>query len=349
MSELDRQTSSAELSVEVSVPASPVRLQTWGEDALRLLLSDNRSAQTKRAYAADLRDFFQGQGKEACPAAVEWLCGLPTGTLALELNEFKARMIARGLAESTINRRLAAVRGLLRMARRLGADVADPAGLVSSEKVNAYRDTRGPAVHDVIRLLAAPNRQTLAGMRDYALLVLLAENALRRAEVCACSVGDFDGSERRLRITGKGKGTQKEWITLSPVAIGAITAYLDTRAGSGNYLTSNNDNVAKDRPLLVGMSRRHKGAPVRLSPNGLYKILQGYGRRVLGRPLHPHGLRHAAITAALDATGGDLRTAQRLSRHADVRTLQRYDDNREDLQGRVTGLLSAMYQKGNAL
>jgi len=49
----------------------------------------------------------------------------------------------------------------------------------------------------------------------------------------------------------------------------------------------------------------------------------------------PHGLRHAAITAALDATGGDVRAVQKFSRHRDVRVLQRYDDNRRDLAGGV--------------
>jgi hypothetical protein len=37
-----------------------------------------------------------------------------------------------------------------------------------------------------------------------------------------------------------------------------------------------------------------------------------------------------------------VRTAQRLSRHADLRMLQRYDDNREDLQERATLLLSRL-------
>jgi integrase/recombinase XerC len=45
----------------------------------------------------------------------------------------------------------------------------------------------------------------------------------------------------------------------------------------------------------------------------------------------PHGLRHAAVTEALDLTGGDLRAVQRCRRHKTVATLQRYDDCRRDL------------------
>jgi integrase/recombinase XerC len=49
----------------------------------------------------------------------------------------------------------------------------------------------------------------------------------------------------------------------------------------------------------------------------------------------PHGLWNAAITEALDLTGGDVRAVQRFSRHRDVRVLQRYDDSRRDLAGDV--------------
>ena len=55
----------------------------------------------------------------------------------------------------------------------------------------------------------------------------------------------------------------------------------------------------------------------------------------LGIKVWPHGLRHAAITSALDLTGGDLRSVQRFSRHQDVRILTIYDDNRTDLGGEV--------------
>ena len=65
------------------------------------------------------------------------------------------------------------------------------------------------------------------------------------------------------------------------------------------------------------------------------------GRRAgLSRPLRPHGLRHAAITAVLDRSGGNLRAAAKFSRHRDIRTLMIYDDNREDLGGAMARLIS---------
>ena len=51
-------------------------------------------------------------------------------------------------------------------------------------------------------------------------------------------------------------------------------------------------------------------------------------------------VRHSAITKALDLTRGDLRAVQKFSRHADVRTIRKYDDNRTDLGGQVAALVA---------
>jgi integrase/recombinase XerC len=60
----------------------------------------------------------------------------------------------------------------------------------------------------------------------------------------------------------------------------------------------------------------------------------------MGLRVRPHGLRHAAITRALDLTGGNIRGVQKFSQHKDVRLLQRYDDNRNDLRGAVARRLA---------
>jgi integrase/recombinase XerC len=294
-----------------------------------LLLANKRSPATQRAYRADLCDFF---GKEPSPAEVQQFISLPTSELALRLNHYKADLLSRGVAEATINRCLAAIRALLKFCHRLGYAQSDGRGLVDSEKVRTYRDTRGVDVRTLQRLVAAPGTETLAGLRDTAILRLLCENALRRADLCSASVGDFSLPERRLLILGKGRGTQKEPVTLSRATAEAIAAYLDRADHAGDA----------EAPLFRNLDHRpnHKGE--RLTPQGLYWLVGRHGEQVGVSGLAPHKLRHSAITAALDATGGDVRRVQRLSRHANLETLQRYDDNRNDLQGEVTRTLAAL-------
>ena len=59
----------------------------------------------------------------------------------------------------------------------------------------------------------------------------------------------------------------------------------------------------------------------------------------VGLVARPHGLRHAAITAALDATNGNTRAVQKFSRHRKLETLSLYDDSRTDLGGQVAALI----------
>lgn len=95
-------------------------------------------------------------------------------------------------------------------------------------------------------------------------------------------------------------------------------------------------------PLFRNLDHRPEHAGQGITADGLYHLVSEWGRAIEIPNLTPHKLRHSAITAALDATNGDVRRVQRLSRHARLETLQRYDDNRSDLQGEVTGLLAGL-------
>ena len=46
------------------------------------------------------------------------------------------------------------------------------------------------------------------------------------------------------------------------------------------------------------------------------------------------------MTAALDASQGDVRQVQKFSRHANLDALMIYDDNRQDAQGSVSKMLA---------
>jgi len=60
------------------------------------------------------------------------------------------------------------------------------------------------------------------------------------------------------------------------------------------------------------------------------------------KQMSPHRIRHSAITAALDATDGDVRKVQKLSRHRNLNTVMIYDNRGRDQQD-VTQLLDGMF------
>lgn len=320
-----------------------VRPEASATNIIDLLLADKRSPQTRRAYAGDLRDFlsaFNG-GAAPSPASVQAFLSLPAPKIAEALAFYKADLRQRGMAEASINRRLAAIKSLLKFAYRLGMSSTDGRNLVDGERVQTYRDTRGIDLAHMKQLVAAPLQKygaTPIALRDTAILLLLCENALRRAEVCKLNEEDFDERESTLRVFGKGKGTQSARVSVSPVFIIALKRYIETKKNSYRVPFK---NTFDENALFLNSSRNPEHAG-RLTADGLYKIIGGYGDLCGISGLTPHKLRHSAITAALDATGGDVRKVAKLSRHAKIETLLIYDDNRKNVQGEMTGLLSGL-------
>jgi len=313
------------------VVVSPQAVNHQAINLATLLLQDTRKATTRRAYAAGLRHFFAASGyinpaggPDPHPAQIQAFLAQGAGPLSLALSAYKAGMREANLSPATMNLRLSAVRALITFAHRAGYCAVGGRGLVDSEKAEAYRDTRGTDLANIKRLLALPDMATPRGRRDAAILRLLCVKALRRAELCGLDVAHFDAQAGRLAILGKGE-TQRREISLPPHCAQSIRDYL---ASSGHA----------DGPLFRSLDRRPAMAGHRLTPDGLYKLVGAYGKK-LGLKLAPHKLRHSAITIFLDASGGNVLEAQGLSRHKDIRTLSKYDDNRKDRGGQASKLL----------
>ena len=282
-----------------------------------------RNPRTLEAYRQDLADFRVFLGAEDVAEAVEILLARGNGAANSLALAYRSHLVERGLQAATVNRRLAAVRSLVKLARTVGlVSWALDVGNLRSEN---YRDTRGPGRQGFRRLLDELEARTdPKGVRDRCMLRFLYDLALRRAEVCSLDLEHVDLEAGRIAIMGKGR-SQREWLSL-PVATSAVLAAWVAVRGDG------------PGPLFVNFDRAGKGN--RLTGTGLYLLVRSLGEKA-GIKVRPHGLRHAGITAALDLTNGNLRTVQRFSRHRDVRVLSRYDDNRADLGGDVAKLVAA--------
>jgi integrase/recombinase XerC len=249
---------------------------------------------------------------------------------AFELvSRYKGELIQKGLKSATINRRLAAIKSLVAYAYNCGHSEF-MLEAIKSEKMSAYRDTSGVDSETFKRVLGGIDRTSLKGIRDYALLLLLWSNALRRSEVSKANIGDFDQKERTLRIFGKGRGNNAETVSLGSGTVMAIESWLEAR-GETN----------PDKSLFVSVNPGYRDG--RLCPQAIYDIVKSRCQSAgITKPMSPHRIRHSSITAALEATGGDVRRVQKLSRHSSLNTLLIYDDNRRNHQGEVTDILDGL-------
>lgn len=261
----------------------------------------DQSPHTVRSYRRDLQDlagFLAGPRGAAPPVAA-----IDAGAV----RAWVADMHGRGLAASTIGRRLSAARSFFRWLGLHDLVPANPAAEVRNPKKPERLPDRLD-VDEIGAVLEAPDRSTLAGLRDRALLELLYAAGLRVAELVALDVDDVAFADRTVRVLGKGR---KERIV--PFGGKAASALRD-------WLAASTERRARTDAEALFLNLRGG----RLTDRSVRRVLDGaVTRAALLRGVHPHALRHSFATHLLES-GMDLRAIQELLGHARLSTTQRY-------------------------
>jgi integrase/recombinase XerC len=290
---------------------------------------------TSAAYRRDLRDFARFVGAATPGQAIAALLDAGSGAANLLALRYRRHLESRGLAAATVARYLAALKSCVELAGRLGR--CTWALRVDTPRVEPLRDVRGPGrdgwraiVDQVTDEKAVDGRPRSKAIRDLAILRLLHDLMLRRAEVAGIDLEHVElelGRPSAVWILGKGR-TGRERMALPS----------STALALGDWLTVRGREPG---PVFVPLDRlRPTGPPTRLTGRSIARIVNAVGVRAeLPRRVAPHGLRHEAITRAVEM-GESLIDVQKVARHRDPRTTQRYIDRVKNPQGRISRLIS---------
>ena len=293
-------------------------------------LARSRSAHTKRMYRSNVTAFFLMLGYQLTPDILAQFLLLDSHQAFELVSQYHGSLVARKLAPATINQKLAAIKSLVNYASQVGKCHYTLVN-IKAEKLTSYRDTKGIPFEQFKLMMDAVDTDTIKGLRDRAILLLLWGNALRRSEIVNCDVSDYSPSLGELTIIGKGKIGQPETISLGKAAISSIDEWLIKRG-----------RVKPTQPLFCATHKGYWGN--RLHTHSIYKLVQKYAVSAgIDKVMSPHRIRHSSITEALNLTNGDVRKVQKLSRHSNLNTLMIYDDNRQNLQGEVTSMLDDLF------
>lgn len=245
----------------------------------------------------------------------------------------RAQLLER-YAPSTVNKMLAALRGALREAWRLGLMSAeDYRRAVDLPSVRGNVLPRGRALSSgelraLFRACAADT--TAAGARDAALLALLYGAGLRRAEAVALELADYNRESGELAIRS-GKGRKARTVYATNGGQEALEAWLEARGQEAGALLC---PVGKDGRVDVR----------RLTSQALYLACQKRAREAGVKAFSPHDMRRSFITALLDS-GADVVTVQRLAGHASLSTTGLYDRRGEAAKRKAAELLHVPYRR----
>src|SRR4029453_15795603 len=242
------------------------------------------SGLTRDAYTLDLRQY------------VAWCTEHRVAVFdarRVDIEYFARHLESLGRARATIARRLCTVACFYRYAEQEDLISVSPAAHVRRPRLDYESHATGLDRNEVGALLVAAG---LSNARDHALISLLALNGLRVSEALGADIEDL-GLERGHRpLTILRKGGKVVTIPLAPRTARAIDLAVGERSEGRIFIGANGERID-----------RHAAG----------RIVRRIARRAgIAKRVGPHTLRHAFITAALDA-GVPLRDVQEAASHAD--------------------------------
>jgi site-specific recombinase XerD len=274
-------------------------------------LSKQKSARTRRAYRLDVEHFMRTLSI-ASPEELR-----QADTKAVIAWERFMRETERA-ASSTIRRRLAALSSLYKHLVRHSHAPRNPVGEVERPAIN--RDEGATAAFSkpqARKLLDLPGEDTIAGLRDRAILSVGLQVGLRRAEIAALKVGDLHQNRGYDSLRVSRKGGRRDALAINPQTTARLRAYLE-RAGHGADI---------DGPLFRPLKHNGKRRAERrgMDPDAIDRVVRKYaGALGLDRGYSAHSMRATFITTALE-NGAQLEDVQRAVGHRDPSTTKLYD------------------------
>jgi integrase/recombinase XerD len=253
------------------------------------------SANTLAAYARDLGQYLVFlNGREPDDRIIA---------------DFVTDLRQRGLADSTMARKIASMRGLHRFLVVEGLRATDPTALIDSPR-RPDPFPKALTIDEAVALVEAPGHASAAARRDRALLEFLYGTGARVSETAGVDLGDIDLEDKVVLVTGK--GSKQRLVPLGGKAVEAILGWLPDRLALVSRKT-------RGDPLFVSLRGN------RLSRQAIFDIVKKHANAADIEPskVSPHVLRHSAATHMVEA-GADLRTVQEMLGHATISTTQVY-------------------------
>jgi integrase/recombinase XerD len=230
---------------------------------------------------------------------------------------FARDLEARGRARATVTRRLCTIAGFYRYAVEEEILGHSPAAHVRRPRLDYESHATGLDRNELGALLVAAGLGTAT---EHALISLLALNGLRVSEAIGADIEALGIERGHSTLIITRKGGKIVTIPLAPRTARAIDLAVGERA---------------EGPIFLAGDGR------RLDRHGAARVVGRVTRRAgIAKNVGPHTLRHAFITAALDA-GVPLRDVQEAASHADPRTTMRYDRARASLDRHATYIVAA--------
>ena len=275
-----------------------------------LKVEKNVSVHTLRNYSVDIEQFQRFlKDTNLCPAEDETAIDIKKIDNVV-IRTFLGSLHKKENCNSSIARKLSTLRTFFKYLCREGYIKKNPARVVATPKQAKKLPSFLP-IDEAFRLMDTPDKKTLSGLRDKAILETLYGAGIRISELVSLNITDVDLEKGYVRVLGKGR--KERIVPFGNKACESIRVYLN-KIHNSKFIIQNSYNGA----LFLNMQGK------RLTARSGWNIVDKYARRgAIKRHISPHSLRHTFATHLLEG-GADLRVIQELLGHSNLSTTQKY-------------------------
>lgn len=281
---------------------------------------------TLEAYKHDLSTFAAYMGTQSSEQAVEQLLVLPNSQADLTVLHYKSQLCDQKLAISTVNRKISTLRSVINTAFNL--QLIDWRLDIKNEKSpskQASTDLCEKAISNLFNICKKQKNPKKAA-RDFAILRLMHDLALKRHLIAALQLEDYDDNSSTLHMQPESykPGMSKK---LPFVTKKALNEWLKLRGEGPGYLFFNLDNAKKGSGL---------------SPTSIYRVVRDLGKKC-GLKLFPDQIRQYAIRLIIERAeeiGIDEREILSFSDHKHLSSLKRLKKQKQQNQKTLSDWIS---------
>lgn len=176
------------------------------------------------------------------------------------------------------------------------------------QRLISGRSLTSKEVHKLLRVCQQDH--SAIGLRDHAVITLMLVTGLRRSELTALQMTDFNSRTGILNVDA-GKGNKQRQLYLNPDSRKVIRQWRNYRG-------------TEDGWLFNPISKNGQWVNRQLTGQGVFEIVHSRAQQAGIGVVRPHDLRRTFITHLLE-NGVDLNTTRQLAGHSDIQTTARYD------------------------
>jgi len=227
------------------------------------------------------------------------------------VKSYLRNLTMNNMQKTSIGRKMAAIRTYFRFLYKQQYIKNNPAlNLIIPKK-----EKRLPSFIDeksIDNIMQLPNRESVIGLRDVAILELFYSTGIRESELLELKLPDFHKSKDTIKVFGK--GSKERIIPVGRQAIEALNKYLERRV----ELFS--DKTTEEDKHMIFLTNNGK----KFYRTGIYNIVNIYLKKAYGgKKCSPHVLRHTFATHMLDR-GADIESVKQMLGHTSLSTTQIY-------------------------